>query len=189
VTDNDLFFGAFAVHFPSKEKTRSIIVIPNAVIRYNLPTNRRFVDGKPAGNPYYFVCTDGEDVLLMPIEEKKPFPCEGSENLARLVFGLSLYMDAFPDAVSISKDGNTLHLSGYSKRNPSRKMIVKRSQIIDEEDRNSVSPHWRRGHFRILNSARFTKKNGQTVYVRGAFIRGRSFDVMSDAPPLETLTK
>ena len=187
VNNDGLFNGAFAVHFPTKERIRSVIVIPNAHIVFNLPTNRRYHNGHILGRRFYFVCTDGEDVLLMPIEEKRPFADEGQNYLAKLVFGLSLYMDAFPEAVIMAKDGNILHLDGYSKRNPSRKMAVKRNQILEEEESRKTSPHWRRGHFRILNSERFIHKNGQTVYVRGSFVKGRAFDVMNDAPSLATL--
>ena len=110
---------------------------------------------------------------------QRTFFVPGSDKMARLLFGLSLYMDAFPDAVVEAGADSVHQIKHYS----GARHIVNRNEIVDEEHRHSVSPHWRRGHFRLLTSAKFIRKQGQTVYVRGTFVKGKAFDVVDDAPP------
>lgn len=98
-----------------------------------------------------------------------------------LVYGLSLYIDAFPDAITPTNMRDSL-----KNRESGRNIRIARSSILNEEDRNSVSPHFRRGHFRVLESERFTKKKGQTIFVKGTFIKGRSYDVHNDSQPTPT---
>jgi len=176
--------GGFAVHFPAKERQRSIMVIPNAFIP--IPANA--IPNNPTGRPgilhYYFCAGDGEDTLLMQARGGKVLKSDfgsdaGTDWIAKLVFGLSLYIDAFPDAVVEAGAENIHQIKHYD----GARHIVTRNEIVDEEQQRSVSPHWRRGHFRLLASAKFVRKQGQTVYVRGTFVKGKAFDVLDDAPP------
>lgn len=178
---SDKIQGGFAVHFPAKEHRRSVMVIPDAFV----PVPAHAIANNPAGRGgalhYYFVANDGEDTLLM--QPSADFQDNGSDAgtfwIAKLIFGLSLYMDAFPDAVVAAGD-NTIH---QIKHYDGVRHFVARNEIVEEEHRHSVSPHWRRGHWRLLASARFTRKQGQTVYVRGAFVGGMAFDVLDDTQP------
>ena len=104
--------------------------------------------------------------------------------IARLVFGLSLYMDAFPETVVHAGNDDVHHIRHYD----GPRHIVARNAVVDEERRQGVSPHWRRGHFRLLASARFVHKQGQTVYVRGTFVKGQAFDVLEEVPSVEAPT-
>lgn len=79
-----------------------------------------------------------------------------------------IYVDAGSDGVHQIK-----HYEG-------ERHIVNRNEIVDEEHSHSVSPHWRRGHFRLLSSEKFIRKHGQTVYVRGTFVKGKAFDVLDE---------
>ncbi len=166
--------GGFAIHFPAKERQRSVMVIPDAL----LPTWGN--DQAHAFKRYYFVANDSEDTVFM--QQSTPDEIFNGEPqqawLAKLVFGLSLYMDAFPDAVVEAGAENIHQIKHYD----GARHIVNRNEIIDEEQKHSVSPHWRRGHFRLLASAKFVRKQGQTVYVRGTFVKGKAFDVMDDTP-------
>lgn len=164
--------GGFAIHFPAKERQRSAMVIPDAWIP------RPF---QSAALHYYFVANDGEDTLLMqPSVNIRKFGSDaGTDWLSKLVFGLSLYMDAFPDAVVEAGVENVHQIKHYD----GARRIVNCNEIVDEEHRHSLSPHWRRGHFRLLTSAKFVHKQGQTVYVRGTFVKGKAFDVLEDVPP------
>jgi len=168
--------GGFAIHLPSQESQRSLICIPdyhNPIPRTHLPQGMDF-----GGEHYYCAITDGNDSVMM---QPHPglFSDDGADNMAKLVLGLSLYMDAFPDAVVEAVAENVHKIKHYG----GARRIVNRNEIVDEEHRHSVSPHWRRGHFRLLTSAKFVRKQGQTVYVRGTFVTGKAFDVMEDAPP------
>jgi len=168
--------GGFAVHFPANERPRSIMVIPDAL----LPA---WINDQGATFNfcrYYFVASNSEDTVFM--QQSAPDQIFNGEPqqawLCRLIFGLSLYMDAFPDAVVEAGAENVHQIKHYD----GARHIVNRNEIVDEEHRHSVSPHWRRGHFRLLASAKFVRKQGQTVYVRGTFVKGKAFDVMDDAP-------
>lgn len=160
--------GGFAIHFPSKERQRSVMVIPNAMI----PLSEK------ACFTYYF--TAGEGISTCAMNPDVEFDCNNDDNvwIPKLVFGLSLYMDAFPDAVVEATSDNVHNVKYYEGDGH----VVARNEIIDEDKRNSVSPHWRRGFFRLLTSKHFVKKQGQTIYVRGTFVKGKAFDVLDDTP-------
>jgi hypothetical protein len=166
--------GGFAVHFPSSERFRSIVAIPKFIKpEYFIRGSGRSWGVKDV---YYIAASNGEcGVLLHEKEEGIGF--EGVD-VGRLLFGLSLYMDAFPDAVVEAGSESVHQIKHYA----GARHIVNRNEIIDEEHRNSVSPHWRRGHFRLLSSEKFIRKQGQTIYIRGTFVKGRAFDVLDDAP-------
>jgi hypothetical protein len=174
--------GGFAVHFPASERQKSVMVIPEARIpipEHALPVTEQG-KGRIAFLAYFFASNDGEDTNLM--QPSAPIDFNSDDNArwqARLVFGLSLYMDAFPDAVVAADDSNVKHVGHYT----GARHMVSRNEIVDEEHRHSVSPHWRRGHFRLLSSVKFVRKQGQTVYVRGTFVKGEAFAVMDDANP------
>ena len=169
--------GAFAVHFPSKERQRSVMVIPDALIPVppnEIPDN---YTGRLGAKHYYFVANDGENTTLMQKSDPEDFGGDQeSYRIPKLLFGLSLYMDAFPDSIVESRCDDVQHAHHYI----GDKTIVNRNDIVDEEHRHSVIPHWRRVHVRMLSSSKFVHKHGQTVYVKGTFVKGCAFDVMED---------
>lgn len=171
--------GGFAVHFPVKERQRSVMVIPDAFIPAPYKPSANTNDGDDyIALHYYFIANDGEDTLLM--QPTADFICgnEGAKWIAGLVFGLSLYMDAFPDVVVEAGTESIHQINHYD----GARRVICRNEIVDEEHLHSVSPHWRRGHFRLLSSERFVHKKGQTVYVRGTFVKGMAYDVLDDDP-------
>lgn len=173
VGDDMKMRGGFAIHFPTSERQHSILVLPDAEIPHPL---------QKAVYKYYFAASDGTDTVLMQKENFDSFwdgVDTGADGIARIVFGLSLYMDAFPDAVLPASSDDVKHIGHYD----GAKNRVAANSIVTEEERHGISPHWRRGHFRILVSERFTRKQGQTVYVRGTFVKGKAFEVLDDAPP------
>ena len=167
--------GGFAIHFCAKERNRSLIVIPDATWPSDLDDTVQY---------YRLVVCDGHKSVCVN-------PCDHSEAddpeytfMVKVVYGLSLYMDAFPDAVVEAGAENVHQIKHYD----GARHIVNRNEIVDEEHRHGVSPHWRRGHFRLLTSAKFVRKQGQTVYVRGTFVKGKAFDVLEDAPTVTSNT-
>lgn len=176
---SNLILGGFAIHFPVKERTRSIMVIPNMLVPVPpecIPNN---VTRQGGTMSFFFAAADGKNVVLSNKSANyKVFGAdETSYWMPKLVFGLSLYMDAFPDTVvtaGVESVHNIKHYSGSTH-------LVGRNDIVDEEASHSVSPHWRRGHFRLLSSEKFVRKHGQTVFVRGAFVKGKAFDVLDDS--------
>jgi hypothetical protein len=87
-----------------------------------------------------------------------------SETRFRLLFGLSLYCQAFPECVTDMTDTPMPWLQG------SRTLIGKH-ELVDAEESRRVSPHYRRGHFRVLRHDRFNEP-GRVVFVKGTFVKG-----------------
>lgn len=156
----------FAIHFPAKERSRSVVVLPDpSAIDLTAGGVRR----------WFFAATDGEDVCLMQI---MPGQLGDGDWICRLVFGFSLYIEAFPETVVPSSIENIHKVGHYD----GKKHIVQLNNVVrTENERAATSPHFRRGHFRVLNSERFTKKHGQVVFVKGCFVRGHAYQVLEDA--------
>lgn len=163
--------GGFAVHFPTAERRRSIMVIPDFCVR----TPEHLMH-------YWAGLDDGEDCALLHPDSRALTVTDG-DWMCRVVFGLSLYMDAFPDAVVPSARDIVAHDHWYAGAHH----VINRTKAVDEERRHLVSPHWRRGHFRLLSAPRFVHKHGQTVWVRGTFVLGHAIDVLGDTPALTVM--
>jgi len=161
--DDDTIFGGFAIHFPQREQRRSIIVIPGFMTRSRDRFRTAYVNK--------FAIVDGRDVLL---ESNKVFGSgdydESQTQILKLVMGLSLYLDAFPDYCKEIR-GNFYGI----KESHGTKKIVSSNIEADEFSERKHSPHWRRGHFRLLTSDRFKKKQGMTIFVKGSFVSGKAF--------------
>jgi hypothetical protein len=168
---SDVIGGGFFFHFPVIERRKSLMVMPLSVITVDNERMR-------------LNCAVFDGTSVIPLDSALSV---GAEDLrpdlfmiGRLVFGLSLYMDAFPDAVIGASSDDIIQPGHYT----GGRKIIGRTEVVGEDERHSVSPHWRRGHFRMLNSERFVKKQGMTVFVKGTFVKGRAFDVLADAPPV-----
>lgn len=103
----------------------------------------------------------------------KPFLTETTAECARawhVVFNLLMYMDAFPECVT--EGCPQLHSKANRPADYVKSLRISASEAIKETYRNGMSPHMRRGHFRLLTSDKFTKKRGQTVYVKPTMVVG-----------------
>lgn len=163
---------AFALHFPLRERDRSIVVIPDAM---------RFDSEDKSAHGWFFVADDGEDVCLMQIGAERKH-LDDAYDIAKVVFGFSLYIEAFPETVVSAGAGQIHKVNHYDG---GRHRVICNDVAKTENEHASTSPHFRRGHFRVLHSERFTKKQGQVVFVKGCFVRGKAYEVLSDAPPIE----
>jgi hypothetical protein len=83
-----------------------------------------------------------------------------------LIFNALLYMDAFPECVH-SGAPNVIINGG------TRSSTIMESEAIKKTyaDR-SLTSHFRRGHFRFLQSDRYKGKRFQTIYVRPTMVKG-----------------
>jgi hypothetical protein len=83
-------------------------------------------------------------------------------------------MDAYPEMVVDAGQANIHEIKHYhGSRNE-----IHSNDVVREEARCSMSPHWRRGFFRLLLSEKFVHKKGQSVYVKGSFVKGKANDVL-----------
>lgn len=99
------------------------------------------------------------------------------KGIRRLV-GLSLYLECFPDSVSLSSSNSPNSIDLFNAIGVSNKGVVKmigsHPSILDN---SGPTPHFRNAHFRRLESECYTKKKGQVILVRGCFVKGKAFFV------------
>lgn len=91
-----------------------------------------------------------------------------------LISSALAYMKCFPDAVKIGIPDDLKHPAHYRGKK-SKYIIIHPSLVV----RDGPCPHYRIGHFRFLSSERFKHKRGMTVFVHGAFIKGKAKTVLS----------
>lgn len=175
----DKMQGGFAIHFPSSERRRSLMVVPSAVL--GMPRMEEWRGPAFATYAtiakYYVLASDGQEVAVIN-ENPTGLSVDGGQAIPRLIFGLSLYMDAFPDVVVPTRDGEIHHAKHYE----GQRNYVRCNEVANTENKNASCPYWRRGHPRTLRSERFIRKKGQTIWIDGFFVKGKAFDVLGDTP-------
>ena len=161
----------FFIHFPTKERRESIGVVSSFHCA-NIDRTKHF--------GYLFGARDFQDTALIGKNHYGSIHYKGSSddeigyNIAEIVYGFSLYIDAFPDVVR--EADNIKHVGHYKGHRHS----VRANDIVRTEATHSVSPHFRRGHFRLLQSEKFKAKRGQAIFIKGCFVKGHAFDVLAD---------
>lgn len=93
----------------------------------------------------------------------------GDGSVVKLLHGLSLYLRAFPDSLVEFSAGDKQYKWGKT-------MTIEKPSDVSDDIHNGVSPHYRRGHFRVLSGERF-KNRGSVVFVKGCFVNGRAYKV------------
>ncbi len=98
-----------------------------------------------------------------------------------LIAGLGMYISAFGGAVI--RDGLPWDLKhpNIHKRPYTQSILVHDS--IKQSSHDSPTPHYRRGHFRLLRSERFKHKQGQVVFVKDTFVKGQAKTVEDITQP------
>jgi len=66
----------------------------------------------------------------------------------------------------------------YYKRNKGKRVILRGNSEVMEDIENSKSPHFRRGHYRLLSSDRYKKRG--IVFVKGCFVKGKARQIHED---------
>ncbi len=89
------------------------------------------------------------------------------------VINTFLYMQAFPEMIQDgAPKGQPIEYS-FNKS----KIIKTSSHIIDA---GGITPHFRRGHFRLLTSNFYTKKKGQVIFIRSTFVGGKAKTIIDN---------
>jgi hypothetical protein len=131
------------------------------------------------GNQYVSIDSNkGQGIALDPntaTEEKIKEFDDISKRRVRTVLGFSLYVDAFPDLIHPHLENVKI----WKIYNGERSYISK-GEEVKEDCLHSVSPHYRRGHFKLLTHERYKKKRGQVIFTKGTFVKGRAYDVITD---------
>ncbi len=146
--------------------------------------------GSKYGNGIFYV-SNGEVQACKPIiDEIVNFEhsinnnsTEPTKTMFHLVTNFLLYMKCFPDSILNSPpDDVKKQYAPYI----SRCFTIKTDESLI--DRAGVTPHFRRGHFRVLRSEVFKKKRFQTVFVHSSFVKGHAKTVLDNADKEQMIT-
>jgi hypothetical protein len=112
------------------------------------------------------------------------FSCEHSAVLdgarldhVRLVVGIGMYLSCFPEMLKDGPPDDVKHPSHHQYG--SIKTIGISPHVRIHTERGKITPHFRRGHFRVLRSEAFTKKRFQVVFVKQCFVKGEAATILS----------
>ena len=94
----------------------------------------------------------------------------------RLVAGIGMYLSCFPEMLIDGAPEDVKHPS-YHQYETVKTIGV--SPKVKMDERGEVAPHFRRGHFRVLRSDKFTTKRFQVVFVRQCFVKGEAATIVS----------
>lgn len=95
----------------------------------------------------------------------------------RFVAGLGMYLSCFPEMLKDGPPDDVKHPSYHQYADI--KTVGISPQVRIHSERGEVTPHFRRGHFRVLRSEQFTKKRFQVVFVRQCFVKGEAVTILS----------
>ena len=161
-TPFDFNVSYYALH--SKEKS------------YFISTSREN-DSSSDKNMVLTIFDDQDNFSYIPlVKTKKSLEFIKNNELIRIGLNFLSYCKAFPECLI---DGVPQSLSKEEKkRNSNCKILNTSTQIIENiEDIKSgkvVTPHFRKGHFRLLSDDRFVNKKGQVVFVKATMVKGQA---------------
>ena len=91
----------------------------------------------------------------------------------RLAINTIAYMNCFPDCVA---DGVPKNLFERSEDMSAKNFTIHLSEKIRENENSPLSkiPHFRKGHFRLLQSDYFANKKGQIIFVTETMVKGKA---------------
>lgn len=92
----------------------------------------------------------------------------------RLAVNTIAYMNCFPDCVA---DGVPKNLFERGEDKSARNFTLQLSEKvrnIDDNSQLSKIPHFRKGHFRLLQSDYFVNKKGQIIFVAETMVKGKA---------------
>jgi len=98
----------------------------------------------------------------------------------RLALNTIAYMNCFPDCVA---DGVPKDLFEKSVRKTDRNVTLHLADKIKDIENSPTSkiPHFRKGHFRSLQSDYFANKKGQIIFVAETMVKGKAKTVSMSA--------
>jgi len=105
----------------------------------------------------------------------------------RLAVNTIAYMNCFPDCVA---DGVPKNLFERGEDKSARNFTFQLSEKIRDIDNSQLSkiPHFRKGHFRLLQSDYFVNKKGKIVFVAETMVKGKAKTV-SMSSEIEDFTR
>ncbi len=154
----------FALHLPFESEgyafSLSIEEDGSVELYFSLGQN----GGRMSDKFYSDVNKKGDDISLT---QSKMF---------RLAINTIAYMSCFPDCVA---DGVPKNLFERSEDLTAKNFTIRLSEKIKESANTPFSkiPHFRKGHFRLLQSDYYTNKKGQIIFVTDTMVKGKAITV------------
>ncbi|RVT75330.1 hypothetical protein EOD40_11235 [Flavobacterium sufflavum] len=132
---------------------------------------------------YYSLSENGgrmSDKFYAEVNKKDDVLSLLHSKMFRLAINTIAYMNCFPDCVA---EGVPNNLFDRGEDKSARNLTFQLSEKIRETENSPISkiPHFRKGHFRLLQSDYFANKKGQIVFVAETMVKGKAKTVsMSD---------
>ncbi len=92
-----------------------------------------------------------------------------------LISGLGMYIDCFPEMLTDGVPEELKHPSHHQHK--IKKTLCISPKIAEKREDGNITPHFRRGHFRVLMSPVFTHKQFQTIFISETFVKGKAATV------------
>ena len=92
----------------------------------------------------------------------------------RLIAGLALYMECFPEQVKPGIPDDACNPNHFR-----RMRAVTLAPAPEITLRDGPCPHYRSGHFALLSAARYVNMRGKVVFRHGTFVKGRAETVLA----------
>jgi len=134
---------------------------------------KRMIEIKDKNDPIFNM---NKDEIREKIKEQKlSEDIHYVTNGYKLILNLLFYMSAFPENVLDTPPDEVC-----DKLNKNNSKTISLSKEIADyiHENRDVSPHLRRGHFRMLSSDYFKNKQGQIVFVKSSFVKGNAKTVI-----------
>ena len=162
----------FAVHFPEHERRSSLLFCsPFAFTTFEEGATFTAPTGR-INHCYYINARDNETTASLQ-QASQMTGDSALDDLSKFLFGFSLYLKAFPDLVKDVESGEIKQMDRFK----GKRLKITKNATVAEDVQNSKSPHWRRGHFRLLSADRYKENKGNVIFVKGTFVKGRALQV------------
>lgn len=94
-------------------------------------------------------------------------------NMFRLAINTIAYMNCFPECVADGVPNNIFEKSVDKSRKNFTFQLSDKVRDIDNKQLSKI-PHFRKGHFRCLQSDHFVNKKGQIVFIAETMVKGKA---------------
>lgn len=98
---------------------------------------------------------------------------------SKLVIGLGMYISCFPETVIAGLPDGLKHPSMHKYKCCFSIGVAPKISSTPTGSHESPTPHFRRGHFRILRSDKFKNKRFQAVFIHETFVKGKAETILS----------
>ena len=170
VPNRSVASSGFVVHFPDTERQHSMVVMPNVLVGI-LPDVWR---------SYQFCAWDGDTVATVSSTTRRH---EGltalQERFLRTLYGLSLYLEAFPDTV---QKADPHDFAGDTERHGETVRVTRNDHVqVAEGHKHGMSAHWRSGFYRMYpDDERWPNARGKVIWIEPTFVRGSAMEILED---------